>query len=43
MTSGDITLTDSQLPQLRDFLEEKHHSGSLILRPALSLHDPQHD
>jgi hypothetical protein len=32
-----IVLIDSQLHQLRDFLEEKDHSGSLILRPAATL------
>ena len=40
--SGDpaeANLTDSQLDQLRDFLEEKDHSGSLILRPAATLGD----
>ena len=34
-----ITLTDSQLDQLRDFLEEKDHAGSLILQPAVTLGD----
>ena len=38
MTSGHrITLTDSQLHQLRDFLEEKNHSGSIALREAPNL------
>jgi hypothetical protein len=39
MPSGDggVTLTESQLHQLRDFLEEKDHSGSLALRPAATL------
>ncbi len=37
MADAQITLTDSQLQQLRAFLEEKDHSGSLILRPAVTL------
>ena len=32
-----ITLTDSQLKQLRDFLEEKNHSGSIALRESPNL------
>jgi hypothetical protein len=39
MTSGDITLTDSQLQQLREFLEEKDHSGAIALRQSPNLGD----
>jgi hypothetical protein len=37
MADAQIPLIDSQLQQCRTFLEEKDHSGSLILRPALTL------
>jgi hypothetical protein len=33
----EISLTDSQLKQLRDYLQEKGHSGSIKLRPAPNL------
>jgi hypothetical protein len=39
VTPGDITLTDSQLQQLRDFFEEKGHSGSTGLRQSPNLGD----
>lgn len=32
-----ISLTESQVHQLHDFLDEKDHSGSVILRPAVNL------
>jgi hypothetical protein len=39
MSSGDTTLTDSQLHQLRDFLDEKDHSDSILLRQSPNLGD----
>ena len=39
MIQASIVLTDSQLHQLRDFLEEKDHSGSIALRQSPNLGD----
>jgi hypothetical protein len=34
-----VTLTESQIEQLRDFLEEKDHTGSIALSASQNLPD----